>query len=170
MPLIVCAFSFFPLLPSLATFRSLWIAFHHYADIRQQADACLAEFLREITEVVAVDFGPMVVILVEQCQGADKPGIWCVRHACVTDLAAVALIDFPFLCTCAPFCFIVQPCHWFDVAVRIHSPRPPQSGHVLSRDGASRPRTFPARSCRDFIMTRCHVRPACLYSLSSVPF
>ncbi len=59
---------------------SLSIVFCLSADIRQQADACLAEFLREITEVVAVDFGPMVVILVEQCQGADKPGIWYARH------------------------------------------------------------------------------------------
>jgi vacuole morphology and inheritance protein 14 len=45
-------------------------------DIRQQADVCLADFLREITEVVNVDFGPMVVILVDQCQSPDKPAIW----------------------------------------------------------------------------------------------
>ena len=44
-------------------------------DIRQQADACLAEFLREISEVVEVNFGEMVPILVDQCQAADKPGI-----------------------------------------------------------------------------------------------
>ena len=44
-------------------------------DIRQQADACLAGFLREITEVVNVEFAPLVAILVDQCTGEDKPPI-----------------------------------------------------------------------------------------------
>lgn len=44
-------------------------------DIRQQADAALAEFLREITEVANVEFGPMVVILVDQCTSPEKPPI-----------------------------------------------------------------------------------------------
>ena len=44
-------------------------------DIRQQADSALGEFLREITEVVIVEFGPMVSILVDQCNNTDMPPI-----------------------------------------------------------------------------------------------
>eukprot|EP00743_Colponemidia_sp_Colp-15_P004953 GILK01005338.1.p1 GENE.GILK01005338.1~~GILK01005338.1.p1 ORF type:complete len:691 (-),score=126.29 GILK01005338.1:140-2212(-) len=41
-------------------------------DIRQAADACLAEFLREIKKAGVVDFGAMVTILVGQCTSKDK--------------------------------------------------------------------------------------------------
>jgi len=41
-------------------------------EIKMSADACLAEFLREISQAEVVDFGPMVKILVEQCQSKEK--------------------------------------------------------------------------------------------------
>ena len=63
-------------------------------DIRQQADVCLADFLREITEVVNVDFGPMVVILVDQCQSPDKPAIWCVSAVRVSARMLSVLVLF----------------------------------------------------------------------------
>eukprot|EP00744_Colponema_vietnamica_P004839 GILI01007171.1.p1 GENE.GILI01007171.1~~GILI01007171.1.p1 ORF type:complete len:681 (+),score=241.50 GILI01007171.1:67-2109(+) len=41
-------------------------------DIRQAADSCLSEFLREIKRTSSVDLGPMVRILVVQCRSKEK--------------------------------------------------------------------------------------------------
>ena len=54
--------------PYLRGISGLWCV----ADIRQQAYAALAEFLKEITQSVTVDLGPMVMILVSQCESTDN--------------------------------------------------------------------------------------------------
>ena len=41
-------------------------------EIRQAADSALTEFLREIKSTPFVDFGPMVHILVSQCQSKER--------------------------------------------------------------------------------------------------
>jgi vacuole morphology and inheritance protein 14 len=41
-------------------------------EIRQAADSALAEFLREVTASTVMDFGPMVSILVLQCQSRER--------------------------------------------------------------------------------------------------
>jgi vacuole morphology and inheritance protein 14 len=41
-------------------------------EIRQAADSALAEFLREIKQSDVVEFGPMVSILVSQCNSKER--------------------------------------------------------------------------------------------------
>ena len=41
-------------------------------EIRQAADSALSEFLREIKQSSVVEFGPMVVILVQQCHSKER--------------------------------------------------------------------------------------------------